>query len=95
VQGGEEVQVLERGRNLSWGLTQHGVALLDSLAKPRAKVEFFRFASLGTIASVVELPADAPLARNAYFTVSRDGQWVMYPQYDQWGSDIHRLQGSR
>lgn len=94
VQGGDEVQVLDRGRQLSWGLTQHGIALLDSFAKPRAKVEFFRFDSLPRVASVVELPAGVRLSRSPYFTVSRDGQWIMFPVYDQWGSDIHKLQGS-
>jgi Tol biopolymer transport system component/DNA-binding winged helix-turn-helix (wHTH) protein len=94
VQGGDEVQVLDRGRQMSWGLTQHGIALMDSFAKPRAKVEFFRFGSLPTVASVVELPGGVRLSRSPYFTVSRDGQWVMFPLYDQWGSDIHKLQGS-
>jgi len=92
VQGGDEVQVLDHGRQLSWGLTQTGIALLDSRAKPRAKVEFFRFDSPRAVASVLQLPADVRFS-TPYFTVSRDGQWVMYPQYDQWGSDIHRLQG--
>jgi len=96
VRGGDEIQVLNRGRQLCWGLTNHGIALLDNLAKPRAKVEFFRFESAGAVASTVELSADVRLAprRNPYFTVSRDGRWIMFPVYDQWGSDIHRLQGS-
>ena len=96
VGGGDEVQVIDRGKQLSWGVTQHGIVLLDDVEPSHAKIELFPFKSLGTMAAAVELPSGLRLAPPRYpqIAVSRDGQWILYVNYDQWGSDIHRLQGS-
>jgi Tol biopolymer transport system component/DNA-binding winged helix-turn-helix (wHTH) protein len=96
VKGGDEVQVIDRGNQLSWGVTQQGIVLLDGVATGHAKVELFRFDSLGMAAAVVELPAELRLAPPRYpqVAISPDAQWILYVNYDQWGSDIHRLQGS-
>jgi dipeptidyl aminopeptidase/acylaminoacyl peptidase len=96
VGGGAEVQVMDRGNQLSWGVTQQGIVLLDDVATGHPKVELFRFESLATPAAVVELPPGLRLAPPRYpqVAVSRDAQWLLYVNYDQWGSDIHKLQGS-
>jgi Tol biopolymer transport system component/DNA-binding winged helix-turn-helix (wHTH) protein len=62
----------------------------------RAKFDLFRFESLGTLSAFVELPPGLRLAppRNPQVAVSRDGRWILYVNYDQWGSDIYTLQGS-
>jgi Tol biopolymer transport system component/DNA-binding winged helix-turn-helix (wHTH) protein len=95
VAGGDELQVIDRGKQLSWGVTQQGIVLLDDATGP-PKMELFRFGSLGTLAAVVEFPPGLRLAPSTHpqVAVSRDGQWILYVSYDQWGSDIHRLQGS-
>jgi Tol biopolymer transport system component len=94
VQSGSEVQVIDHGRQVSWAMTDRGIALLDHLAKPRPKVEFFTFPphqpDVGYLPSGVKLaPAPAP-----QFSLSRDGRWMVYVNYDLWGSDVHMLQGS-
>jgi dipeptidyl aminopeptidase/acylaminoacyl peptidase len=96
VGGGDEVQVIDRGRQLSWGVTQQGIVLLDGHETSRAKFDLFRFESLGTLSAFVELPPGLRLAppRNPQVAVSRDGRWILYVNYDQWGSDIYTLQGS-
>ena len=95
VEGGEEVRLVDHGPNNSWGVTQRGIALIDPRARPRARIEFFSFASRRIVA-VRDFPAGVRLAppSSPHLAVSPDGEWILYVQYDEWGSDIHVLEGS-
>ena len=56
VRGGEEVQIVPRGRQLSFGVAENGIFMMDPSAKPQATVEMFSFASR-QIVPVARLPA--------------------------------------
>ncbi len=94
VQSGDEKLLIDHGRQMGWSVTERGIALLDHLAKPQPIVEFFSFASR-RIEAVHPLPAGVRLAPwpAPHFAVSPDGEWMLYVQYDHWGSDVHMLQG--
>ncbi len=92
VRGGEEVQIVPRGRQLSFDVAENGIFMMDPSAKPQATVEMFSFAS-GEIVQVARLPAGLRLG--GYFTVSRDGRSMLYTRVDSWMSDIEMLPGFR
>ena len=45
VRGGEEVQIIPRGRQLSFDVAENGIFMMDASAKPQVTVEMFSFAS--------------------------------------------------
>jgi len=94
VNGGVEVQVIDHGRQESWGVTDRGIALMDKLARPQATIEYFDIETM-RLTWTQRLPPGLRFDRNPSFAMSRDGRWMAWAQYDQWGSDIHMLQGSR
>ena len=55
-EGGPEVQVVERGRSLSFDVADTGIFIMDASAKPQATVEMFSFASRKLV-PVARLPA--------------------------------------
>jgi hypothetical protein len=91
VRGGEEVQIIPRGRQLSFDVAENGIFMMDASAKPQVTVEMFSFASRRII-PVAWLP---PGVQPSYFTVARDGRSMLYSQLDSRMSDIELLRESR
>ena len=92
VEGGDEVQLIDRASDGSWGVTNGGIVLLDKDATTGATIEYFSFES-ARITWTRKLPAGLRFDSLPSITVSRDGRWILYSQYDNWGSDIHMLAG--
>ena len=92
VRGGEEVQIVPRGRPLGFDVAETGIFIMDISAKAQATVERFDFASR-EIVQVARLPAGLRLW--SYFAVSRDGRSMLYSQIDSRMSDIEMLREFR
>jgi Tol biopolymer transport system component/DNA-binding winged helix-turn-helix (wHTH) protein len=92
VDGGDEVQVIDRGSPGWWAVIDGGIVLMNKLARPQAAtVEYFSF-DTARITWTRQLPAGRRFDINPGFSVSRDGQWMLFVQLDNWGSDLHVLQ---
>lgn len=91
VDGGDEVQVIDRGWPGRWALIDGGIVFLNKRARV---VEYFSFDAL-RITWTGQLPPVLPFDRNPGFSVSRDGQWMLFVRLDNESSDIHMLQHSR
>jgi Tol biopolymer transport system component/DNA-binding winged helix-turn-helix (wHTH) protein len=92
VEGGQEVQVVGRGRQLNFDVAENGIFLLHGSAKPQATVEMFSFATQ-QLEVVARLPVG--VRPKGYFSVTRDGSSTLYQRFDQWHSDIEMLPGIR
>jgi Tol biopolymer transport system component len=93
VDGGEEVQVIDHGMPGWWAVIDGGIVLMNRPARSQATVEYFSFDD-ARITWTRQLPAGLRFDVNPGFSVSRDGQWMLFVQFDNWGSDIHMLQYS-
>ena len=91
-EGGQEVQVVSRGRALNFDVAENGIFLMDGTAKPQATVEMFSFATQ-QLETVARLPAGVRF--RGYFRVTPDGSSMLYQRFDQWHSDIDMLPGVR
>ncbi len=91
LEGGPEVQVVERGRPRSFDVAETGIVIIDASTKPQATVEMFSFASRKLV-PVAWLP---PGVTSPYVSVTRDGRSLLYTRVDQWTSDIEMLPGVR
>lgn len=92
VNGGDEVRVADQGGRGSFAVTKNGIFIIDPLAKPAATVSFYSFASR-RLQRIGQLPAGSRMAPSK-IAVSPDEKWILYVQYDQWGSDIQMIEGS-
>jgi Tol biopolymer transport system component len=90
--GGQEVQVVSRGRSLDFDVAENGIFLMDRIPKPQVTVEMFRFATR-QLETVARLPPGVRF--DGYFRVTRDGSSMLYQRFDQWHSDIELLPGVR
>jgi Tol biopolymer transport system component len=94
-EGGQEVQIVSRGRTLNFDVAENGIFLMDTSAKPQATVEMFSFSS-GQIVPVARLPPGVRVLGSSYLTVTRDGRSMLYVRFDSWmRSDIEMLPGFR
>jgi Tol biopolymer transport system component/DNA-binding winged helix-turn-helix (wHTH) protein len=92
VNGGDEVRVVDQGVRSSFAVTKNGIFIIDLFAKPAATVSFYSFASR-RLQRIGQLPAGSRMAPSK-IAVSPDEKWILYVQYDQWGSDIQMIEGS-
>jgi Tol biopolymer transport system component/DNA-binding winged helix-turn-helix (wHTH) protein len=92
VDTGAEVRVVGQGGRSSFAVTKNGIFIVDPLAKPSATFSFYSFASPG-LRPTGQLPAGSRMAPSK-IAVSPDEKWILYVQYDQWGSDIQMIEGS-
>ena len=76
-EGGQEVQIVGRGRSLNFDVAENGIFMMDPSAKPQATVEMFSFASR-QIVPVAWLPPGVRLSDASYLTVTRDGRSMLY-----------------
>jgi Tol biopolymer transport system component len=92
VDGGDDTRILDRGIESSWAVTARGIVLMDKLAKPQASIDVYRFDS-GTIMRWLQFPPGLRFdLANSSFSVTPDGKWIVYTQFDQWGSDIEMIE---
>ena len=91
-EGGQEVQVVSRGRSLDFDVAENGIFLMDRTPRPQVTVEMFRFATQ-QLETVAWLPPGVRFS--GYFRVTRDGSSMLYQRFDQWHSDIEMLPGIR
>lgn len=92
LEGGPEVQVVNRGRALDFDVAESGIFILDTEAAPQATVEMFSFASR-QLTTVARLPVGPRFS--SYLRVPRDGASVLYVQLDRSDSDIEMLPARR
>ena len=92
VNGGDEVRVVDQGVRWSFAVTKNGIFIIDPFAKPAATISFYSFASR-RLQRIGQLPAGSRMAPSK-IAVSPDEKWILYVQYDQWGSDIQMIEGS-
>ena len=76
-EGGQEVQVVSRGRALNFDVAENGIFLMDVSAKPQATVEMFSFATQ-QLETVARLAPGVRFTPAAYFRVTRDGSSMLY-----------------
>ena len=93
-EGGDEVRIVERGRNLSFAVADTGIFTLDVSTKPQATVEMLSFSSR-QLTTVARLPPGLRFSSAPYLSVTRDGTSMLFVQFDQWHSDIEMLPGFR
>jgi Tol biopolymer transport system component/DNA-binding winged helix-turn-helix (wHTH) protein len=93
-EGGEEIKIVERGRELSFDVADTGIFIMDTSAKPQATIEMFNFASRQLV-PVAWLPAGVRLSISPYLAVTPDGRSMLYIRYDLCMSDIEMLPGFR
>jgi Tol biopolymer transport system component len=95
VGGGEETQVLDQGSQNLWALTNQGIyfGVINSSVAPLLK--FYRFAT-SQVEIFREFSKDTRLdSLSTAFSVSPDGQWILYTQIDQAGSDLMLMENYR
>jgi eukaryotic-like serine/threonine-protein kinase len=92
VGGGDEVKVIDRGMRGGLAITSRGLFIIDvaALSSPRT-IDFFGFATR-RLERVADLPVGPrPAPSSPALAVSPDEKWMLYVQYDQWGSDIQMM----
>jgi dipeptidyl aminopeptidase/acylaminoacyl peptidase len=95
VAGGEETPVLDRlqvGHWGNWAVVEEGIYFLNPEAKDGAAIEFFSFATR-RVTKVAGL-GNVSLFPHG-FAVSPDRRWILYPLWEQSGSDIMFVENFR
>jgi Tol biopolymer transport system component len=93
VEGGDEVKLIDRGVRGAFAVTKRGIFIMDLVARPAPTIDCFGFATR-QLARIAELPAGSrPAPSSPNIAVSPDEKWILYVQYDQWGSDIQMIEG--
>jgi hypothetical protein len=96
VSGGQEVKILDFGMPATVSVLRDGICLFRPDAKPRPRLEFYRFGDLEP-SSVGLLPpgtAKVPRIQNP-IGISPDGRWVLYAQADKIDDDIMLVENFR
>ncbi|MCW8984794.1 MAG: protein kinase, partial [Thermoanaerobaculales bacterium] len=88
VEGGEEVEIHDRGEGSSWEVLESGICYLN-LQSDIPTVEFLDFAS-GEVRQVAEVQGASMWG----FAVSPDGRWVLYQRQER-ESDIMLVENFR
>ena len=95
VEGGEETQVLDQGWQSLWALTEQGIYFGEINSSAAPVLKFYRFATRQT-EIFKEFSKDTRLdSDSTAFSVSPDGQWILYTQLDQASSDLMLMENYR
>ena len=94
VNGGEEEQVFDQGRQAQWEITGEGIYFLNQDAQPFPAIEFFRF-STRRVERLVTLAQDTRFQGYRQISVSADGRWVLFSQEDRLQSNIMLVEDFR
>ncbi|MDA2925417.1 serine/threonine-protein kinase, partial [Acidobacteria bacterium AH-259-L09] len=92
VEGGQETQVLQQRSGVLWAVTDQGLCFINREVTPGPAIEFFSFATART-SQLRVFPKEARFYKG--FSVSPDGRWILYAQYDQRESDIMMVENFR
>ncbi|MGI8961312.1 MAG: TolB family protein [Bryobacteraceae bacterium] len=95
VAGGDETQVLDQGRGSFWTLTDGGIyfGVVNSSIGP--VIKFYSFAT-HQVAIIKEFSKGTKFPMAAVgLSVSPDGQWIVYSQYDRASSDLMLMENFR
>jgi Tol biopolymer transport system component len=88
VAGGEETRVLDRGGVSIWALTGQGICFFDFSGSTGSALKFYNLAT-GKTMLLREFSRDAPIdTSETALTVSPDGRWILYTQFDQPSSNL-------
>jgi Tol biopolymer transport system component/DNA-binding winged helix-turn-helix (wHTH) protein len=87
VGGGQEQLVIDHGEATFWDMYSQGLCLLNRESHP-PQVECLDFTS-HALSTVVTLPDDNRIWNTGpSFTVSPDGQWVLYSYVERWDNSV-------
>jgi hypothetical protein len=93
--GGEEIQVLDHGSQGLWALTEQGIYFGEINSSFGPVLKFYRF-STRQVETFKEFPKDTKIySGSTAFSVSPDGQWIIYTQFDQASSDLMLIENYR
>jgi Tol biopolymer transport system component len=93
--GGEEIQVLDHGSESVWALTEQGIYFGEMNDSAVPVLKFYRFATR-QLETFKEFSKDTRLDLDSTaFSVSPDGRWIIYTQYDQASSDLMLMENYR
>jgi Tol biopolymer transport system component len=94
VGGGDEIQVLDHGSESLWALTDQGIYFGENSSVVPV-LKFYRFATR-EVEIFKEFSKDTKFDSNSTaFSVSPDGQWIVYTQLDQASSDLMLMENYR
>ena len=95
VAGGEETRVLDRGGQSLWALTAQGICFFDLSGSTGAALRFYNLAT-GKVMLIRQFSKDTRVGRDqTALTVSPDGRWILYTQYDQSDSNLMLVENFR
>jgi Tol biopolymer transport system component/DNA-binding winged helix-turn-helix (wHTH) protein len=95
VEGGEDSKVLDASTEGLWALTRQGICFFELKTPADLRLKFYSFASGKTI-TLRQFPSGTKIGSlSTALSVSPDGQWILYPQFDQAGSDLMLVDGFR
>ena len=88
VEGGEESRALNASTEGLWALTSQGICYFELKTPADLSLKFYSFASGKTI-PLRQFPRSTKIdTLSTPLSVSPDGQWILYSQFDQAGSDL-------
>ena len=93
--GGEEEPVFDYPAGWGyWALREDGICFVNRKATPRPAIEFFNFANR-RVNRLTTIASEPKVERPPGFTVSPDGQWVLYTHLDQFDTEVMLLDNFR
>ena len=92
VKEGEETLVVKPADFQEFGVTERGIYFVNRVEASSETIEFFDF-DTRKVKRIWE--PEAPIHQSFGVGVSTDGQWILYTQVDQAGSDIMLVENFR
>jgi Tol biopolymer transport system component/DNA-binding winged helix-turn-helix (wHTH) protein len=93
--GGEEIRVLVRGGPNIWALASKGIAFFEGSVPSGWALKFYDFTT-GKTSLLRQFPKEIRITTdNTSLTVSPDGRWILYTQFDQSGSNLMLVENFR
>jgi Tol biopolymer transport system component len=89
VQGGEETQIMEKGPRSFWAVAKDGICFFDWKDALHPIMRFYEFRDRRSTV-LYEFPPGTNVSNpnGTAMSVSPDGQWIIYTQLDQAGSNL-------
>jgi Tol biopolymer transport system component/DNA-binding winged helix-turn-helix (wHTH) protein len=95
VAGGEETRVLDRGGPNVWALTSQGICFFDRGGSTGLALRLYSF-DTRKVTLLREFSQDTRINwSDTSLTVSPDGRWILYTQFDQSGSNLMLVENFR
>jgi Tol biopolymer transport system component/serine/threonine protein kinase len=94
-EGGEEIEVLDQAQTGLWAVTSQGICFFDMRSPSGAAMKAYDFATRRQRV-IHQFPKQTTIGTfDTSITVSPDGQWILYTQLDQAGSDLMLVEDFR